>query len=75
MTEVEKARADADREAQSAVAGAERAIARTRTASKEHVTRAAQNAAADIVQRLIGEAIAPDDSAAAVRAIEAGTKA
>jgi F-type H+-transporting ATPase subunit b len=75
ITDVEKAKADADREAQAALAEAERAIARARTASKEHVTRAAQNAAAEIVQRLIGEAIAPDDSAAAVRAIEAGTKA
>jgi len=70
--EVEKAKAAADIEAHKAIAQAEEAIARARIAAKAHVTRAAQDAAAEIVNRLIGETVSTDDAAAAVRAADAG---
>jgi F-type H+-transporting ATPase subunit b len=71
-SEVEGGKAQAEKEAQAAIASAEQAIAKARSAAKEHVTRAAQDAATAIVQRLIGETVAPADAAAAVRAVEAG---
>ena len=66
-SEVEKAKASADAEAQAALARAEQQIAQTRDAARAHVTRAAQDAAAAIVQRLIGEAVTAEDAATAVR--------
>jgi len=72
--EIEKAKAESDRAAQSAIADAERAIGRTRLAATAHVTRAAQEAAADIVRRLIGESIATEDAASAVSAAGAASK-
>jgi len=71
-SEVESAKIEADKEAQAAIAGAEQAIAQTRRAAKEHVSKAAQDAAIAIVQRLIGETVAPGDAVSAVRAVEAG---
>ena len=66
-SEVDKAKAAADAEALAALARAEQQIAQTRDAARAHVMKAAQDAAAAIVQRLIGETITAEDAAAAVR--------
>jgi F-type H+-transporting ATPase subunit b len=69
--EVEKGKAEADAEARSAVAKAEADIAVQRTEAAIHVTKAAQDAAADIVARLIGDTVSPEEAAAAVKAVGA----
>jgi len=66
--EIDKAKANADAEAQAALARAEQQIAQTRDAARAQVTKAAQEAAAAIVQRLIGDIVSPEDAAAAVNA-------
>jgi len=67
-TEVEKAKAEADAEAREAAAKAEAGIAAARAEAALHVTKAAQDAAAAIVARLIGDTIAPGEAEAAVKA-------
>ena len=65
--EVDKAKAAADVEVLATLTRAEQQIAQTRDAARAHVTKAAQDAAVAIVQRLIGEAVSPEEAAAAVR--------
>src|SRR5690348_13886363 len=62
--ELEKARAMAEQQAQSLIADAEKAIGRSRAQARDHVIRAAQEAATAIVQRLLSEPVTPDDAAA-----------
>ena len=69
--EVEKARAAADTEAREAMAKAEAGIAAAKAEAATHVTKAAQDAAAEIVNRLIGVSVTPDEAAAAVKAVGA----
>ena len=66
--ELDKTKASADQQAQSLIADAEKTIGESRARAKEHVTRAAQEAAVAIVQRLLSEQVSPEDAAAAVRA-------
>lgn len=67
VANVEKAEAVADAQAQDAIAKAETRLATLREQAKGHVTRAAEEAAADIVNRLIAVSVSPEDAAAAVR--------
>ena len=69
--EVEKARAAADAEAREAMAKAEAGIAATRAEAATHVTKAAQDAAAAIVTRLIGDTVSPEEAEAAVKTLGA----
>jgi F-type H+-transporting ATPase subunit b len=69
--EIDAAKAKADEDAQKALSQAEQQIVQARDAARAHVTKAAQDAAAAIVQRLIGETVSADDAAAAVRAADA----
>lgn len=66
--EIERAKAAADAEAQTALAATEARIAQLRADAQAHVTKAAQDAAAAIVNRLIGDTVTAEDAAAAVRA-------
>jgi len=66
--EVEKAKAAADTEAREASAKAEAQIAVLRAEAAIHVTKAAQDAAAAIVSRLIGDTVTPEEAEAAVKA-------
>jgi F-type H+-transporting ATPase subunit b len=68
--EVERAKALADAEAQKATSAAEARIAQARNEAKGHVAKAAQDAAIEIVARLTGEAVSPEDAAAAVRSAD-----
>lgn len=70
--EAEKAKAAADAEAREAAAKAEIGIAAARAEAATHVTKAAQDAAAEIVNRLIGDKVSPEEAAAAVKAVGAG---
>ena len=65
--EVEKAKAEADAAAAEASAKAEAQIAASRAEAVQHVTKMAQDAAIEIVARLIGERVAPDEAEAAVK--------
>jgi len=69
--EVDKAKAEADAEAHAAAAKAEAGIAAARAEAATHVTKAAQDAAAGIVNRLIGVSVSPEQAAAAVKAVGA----
>ncbi len=69
--EVEKAKAAADAEARESAAKAEAGIAAARAQAAIHVTKAAQDAAAEIVNRLIGDAVPPDEAEAAVKSVGA----
>ncbi|GAA0537797.1 F-type H+-transporting ATPase subunit b [Rhizomicrobium palustre] len=69
--EVEKAKAEADAEAREAAAKAEAGIAAARAEAATHVTKAAQDAAADIVNRLIGVTVTSEQAEAAVKAVGA----
>ena len=69
-SEIEKAKSAADAEALAALARAEQQIAQAREAARAHVTKAAQDASAAIVQRLIGETVSAEDAAAAVRSAQ-----
>ena len=66
--EVEKSKAAAEAEFRDAAAKAEAAIAASRAEAATHVTKAAQDAAAAIVTRLIGDTVAPEEAEAAVKA-------
>jgi F-type H+-transporting ATPase subunit b len=69
--EVEKAKAAAEAEFREAAAKAEVAIAASRAEAATHVTKAAQDAAAAIVSRLIGDTVSPEEAEAAVKAVSA----
>jgi len=69
--EADKAKAAADAEAREASAKADVQIAAKRAEAATHVTKAAQDAAAEIVNRLIGETVTPDEAEAAVKAVGA----
>jgi len=60
--------AAADAEAREASAKAEAQIAVLRAEAAIHVTKAAQDAAAAIVNRLIGDTVTPEEAEAAVKA-------
>ena len=64
---IERAKAEADAEAQKAIGAAESRIAALHDEAKKHVAAAAQDAAIEIVSRLTGETITPEEAAAAVR--------
>jgi F-type H+-transporting ATPase subunit b len=66
--EVEKAKTAADSEAKQSMAEAEGRIAASRQQAAKHVTIAAQDAAAAIVARLIGDTVSPQEAEAAVKA-------
>ena len=66
--EVDRAKTLADSEAREAAARAEAQIAATRAEAAKYVTKAAQDAAAAIVDRLIGETVSPEEAEAAVKA-------
>jgi len=66
--EVEKAKADAEAEFREAATKAEAGIAASRAEAAIHVTKAAQDAAAAIVTRLIGDTVSPEEAEAAVKA-------
>ncbi len=69
--EADKAKAAADAEAHAAAAKADAQIAAKRAEAATHVTKAAQDAAAEIVNRLIGVSVTPDEAEAAVKAVGA----
>jgi F-type H+-transporting ATPase subunit b len=66
-TGVERAKAEADSEAQKAVSTAEARIFALRVEAKNNVIAAAQDAAIEIVSRLTGVTITPEEAAAAIR--------
>jgi F-type H+-transporting ATPase subunit b len=65
--EVERAKAQADANAREASSAAEARLAQMRADAKDRVSKAAQDAAVDIVSRLTGDKVSPDEAAAAVR--------
>ena len=65
--EIAKAKAEAEAEAHKAMTAADARIAETRIAAKEHVVRAASEAAIAIVARLTGETVSAADAALAVK--------
>jgi F-type H+-transporting ATPase subunit b len=65
--EVERAKTLADAEANKATTAAESRIGQVRAQAKDHVAKAAQDAAIEILTRLTGETVSPEDAAAAVR--------
>ncbi|MBI3678303.1 MAG: F0F1 ATP synthase subunit B' [Proteobacteria bacterium] len=67
--EIERAKAKAEAEAHDAMAKADAGIAASRSEAKGHVLQAAQDAAAQIVARLTGDKVSPEEAAAAVRAV------
>ena len=64
--EVDALKNTAEAQSQTTIAAAEKSIATSRQAALAHVRTAAGEAAADIVERLIGERITPADAAKAV---------
>jgi F-type H+-transporting ATPase subunit b len=70
--EIERAKNAADGQAQAEIARAETQIAASRSAARSHIVQAAQDAAVQIVARLTGETVSPDDAAAAVRTATGG---
>ncbi len=67
--ETDKAKAAADAEAHAAAAKADAEIAAKRAEAATHVTKAAQDAASEIVNRLIGVTVRPEEAEAAVKAL------
>jgi F-type H+-transporting ATPase subunit b len=67
---VERAEKAADTQADEALAEAEARLAQLRKQARDHIRRAAEEAAAGIVERLIGESVSPDEAAQAVAALE-----
>jgi F-type H+-transporting ATPase subunit b len=67
--DVERAEKGADNEADAELAKAEARLAALRGEAREHIRRAAIDAAAGIVFRLIGETVPPEEAAAAVSAV------
>jgi F-type H+-transporting ATPase subunit b len=66
----ERAEKAADTQADQALADAEARLAKLRAEARDHIRRAAQEAAAGIVERLIGERVSPDEAAQAVAGVE-----
>lgn len=66
--EWETARALADKDAQAALAGAERQILQAREAARTHLREAAEEATSSIVHRLIGKTLSTAEVREAVRA-------
>jgi F0F1-type ATP synthase membrane subunit b/b' len=66
--EVDRAKSAADTDARQAAATADARMATVRENAKGRVIKAAEDAAIDIVSRLTGETVSPNDAAAAVRA-------
>ncbi|MGH6887800.1 MAG: F0F1 ATP synthase subunit B' [Rhizomicrobium sp.] len=69
--DVERTEKSAESEAHAALAGAEARLAALRAEAREHIRRAAAEAAAEIVARLIGETVPPEEAAAAVAGVTA----
>jgi len=69
-SQIKKAQGEADALAEKATAEAEERLVRLRAEAKVHIARAAGDAVVDIVSRLTGERISPEDAAAAVRAVQ-----
>jgi F-type H+-transporting ATPase subunit b len=67
--DAERAEKAADREADEALAKAEARLAELRAQSREHIRRAAEEAAQAMVARLIGETVSHEEAAAAVAAV------
>jgi F-type H+-transporting ATPase subunit b len=65
--DAERAETAADEAAQTEIAKAEADLARLRAEAKGSILAAAQDAAIDIVARLTGEKVSPDEAGAAVR--------
>jgi len=70
VAEVDQIKAQADATAQAGMADAERRIAAERAKAISGVKAAAADAAADIVQRLLGTPVSPEEAASAVASIE-----
>jgi F-type H+-transporting ATPase subunit b len=70
VAEIEQLKAEAEAEAQSLLGEAEKRIAAERGKSVAGVKAAAADAAADIVDRLIGAKVSAEDAAGAVAAVE-----
>src|SRR5687768_6122118 len=68
VTEVERVKAATEAAAQKTMTEAEARIATTREAASRNVRAVASEAAVDIVERLIGERVSPDEAARAVAA-------
>ena len=68
--DVERAEKTADTQADQALADAEARLAQLRAQARDHIRRAAQEAAAGIVERLIGEQVSAEDAAQAVASVE-----
>jgi F-type H+-transporting ATPase subunit b len=66
--DVEKSKAAAEIEFREAAAKAAAGIEAVRAEAAKHVTKAAQDAAAAIVTRLIGDTVTPEEAEAAVKA-------
>ncbi len=67
VAEAERSEAAADEAAQAEIAQAEAGLAQLREEAKGHIAAAARDAAVEIVARLTGEKVAPDEAARAVR--------
>ncbi|HSZ73270.1 MAG TPA: hypothetical protein VK779_00505 [Rhizomicrobium sp.] len=67
VADVTREEAAADAQANEQVVKAEARLAQLRADAKSHIAQAAQEAAADIVQRLIGESISSADIAAVLK--------
>jgi F-type H+-transporting ATPase subunit b len=70
VQEAERAEEAADTQAQEEISKAEARLAELRAAAKKEITRAAQDAAIEIVARLTGETVSADEAAAAVGAVQ-----
>jgi hypothetical protein len=73
MAETERSQAVADEAAQAEIAKAEARLAKLREDAKGHILSAASDAAMDIVARLTGEQIGPDEATKAVREVQERT--
>jgi F-type H+-transporting ATPase subunit b len=71
-TEADGAKTLADAKAREATEAAEARIAAMRAQAKDRLSKAAEEAAVDIVSRLTGDKVSPGDAAAAVRAAAGG---
>ena len=66
--EIDRSRVEANQSAAAQLAQVEKQIEETRRAARIHIARAAEEAAAAIVERLIGETVTTGEAAQAVRA-------
>jgi F-type H+-transporting ATPase subunit b len=70
IAESERAKAAEEVEAQKAVSAAEARIADARSQAKERVAKAVQEAAVEIVLRLTGETVSPEEAAAVTQSLD-----